>query len=35
LPHVATASMSADDVTMLADQLRGVTPKKPRARKSS
>jgi anion-transporting ArsA/GET3 family ATPase len=35
LPHVATASMSADDVTMLADQLRGVTPKNPRGRKSS
>ncbi|NDB04953.1 MAG: hypothetical protein EBX95_04235 [Acidimicrobiia bacterium] len=35
LPHVATASMSADDVIELADHLRGVTPKKPRARKST
>jgi len=32
---VATASMSADDVIELADLLRGMTPKKPRARKSS
>ena len=35
LPHVATASMSADDVIELADHLRGVTPKKPRTRKST
>jgi arsenite-transporting ATPase len=32
-PHVATASMSADDVIALADQLRGVSPKKSRTRK--